>query len=211
MYSDILVPTDGSPHAKHAAKHAVGLAEQLGGTIHALYVIDDNAIGASRREADSVSGDHSDMAEAAIDEIEALLADTDVDLRTEIRAGTPHEQIHSYAVEHGIDAIVMGTRGRSGLERYVLGSVTERVIQRSDTPVLVVQSSRPDVTVTDAEEAKRLAEKRLTAEGYTDVDFPEAPSRQNTLWVVTASADGDRFNVYVENQTGDAHVARLTD
>ncbi len=63
------------------------------------------------------------------------------DVRTEsyICAGKPHQVILSYADHHNIDIIVMGTHGRAGLERYLLGSVTEKVVRMSDVPVVTVR------------------------------------------------------------------------
>jgi nucleotide-binding universal stress UspA family protein len=52
--------------------------------------------------------------------------------------GTPHREIVDYAARSGTDLVAMGTHGRTGLDRYLLGSVTERVVRRSPTPVLAV-------------------------------------------------------------------------
>ncbi len=62
-------------------------------------------------------------------------------VRTEsyICAGDPHQVILNYADHHGIDIIVMGTHGRTGLDRYLLGSVTEKVVRLSDIPVVTVR------------------------------------------------------------------------
>jgi len=62
-----------------------------------------------------------------------------VDVTTTVRAGYPHEVILDYAETEGIDLIVMGTHGRTGLDRYLIGSVTEKVVRLSDVPVLSVR------------------------------------------------------------------------
>lgn len=55
-----------------------------------------------------------------------------------IRLGVPHETIREYVDEEDIDLVVMGTHGRTGLERALLGSTTERVVRTVDTPVVTV-------------------------------------------------------------------------
>jgi len=62
-----------------------------------------------------------------------------VSVVSEIISGSPHKQLIDYAERHGIDLIVMGTHGRTGLDRYLLGSVTERVVRTADMPVLTVR------------------------------------------------------------------------
>jgi len=63
---------------------------------------------------------------------------------TEIVEGNPHEEILNYVTEHGIDMIIMGTHGRTGLDRVVMGSVAERVVRRSPVPVLTVRGEEQD-------------------------------------------------------------------
>jgi nucleotide-binding universal stress UspA family protein len=59
-----------------------------------------------------------------------------------IRIGVPHEVIRRYAAEHGVDLVVMGTHGRTGLDHALLGSVTERVVRTADVPVMTVPLDR---------------------------------------------------------------------
>jgi nucleotide-binding universal stress UspA family protein len=63
---------------------------------------------------------------------------------TQVVEGNPSEEILAYATEHGIDLITMGTHGRSGLDRVVMGSVAERVVRRSSVPVLTVRGEWSD-------------------------------------------------------------------
>jgi nucleotide-binding universal stress UspA family protein len=58
---------------------------------------------------------------------------------TEVVGGNPHEAILDYVADRGIDVVVMGTHGRTGLDRAVMGSVAERVVRRSPAPVLTVR------------------------------------------------------------------------
>jgi nucleotide-binding universal stress UspA family protein len=67
-----------------------------------------------------------------------------VDIETVLRQGAPHTTILEYADEADVDLIVMGTHGRSGIHRYLLGSVTERVVRTADAPVLTVRMEREE-------------------------------------------------------------------
>ncbi|AKU07026.1 universal stress protein [Haloferax gibbonsii] len=135
MFDHILVPTDGSDHAVRAAEYAVDLAATYGAALHVLYVVD---VRTGHADAPVDDGDSRTRGEAAVGVVADLAADRDVPVETEIRVGLPHETIVDYSEERGIDLVVMGTHGTSGLERYLLGSVAERVVRLSDVPVLCV-------------------------------------------------------------------------
>jgi nucleotide-binding universal stress UspA family protein len=82
------------------------------------------------------------LRDEAIEVLEAVserASDRDVSLTTHVQPGTPHEVINNFVSAHGIDLITMGTHGRSGIRRHLLGSVTERVLRTSDAPVLTVR------------------------------------------------------------------------
>lgn len=73
-----------------------------------------------------------------------LLADVvdqfgNVETQTALQTGNPYEVILDYTKDHAIDLVVMGTHGRTGLDRYLIGSVTEKVVRMSDVPVLTVR------------------------------------------------------------------------
>jgi nucleotide-binding universal stress UspA family protein len=141
MYDDILVPTDGSKGVDRAVEHALSLAEKYDATAHVLYVVNTSAY--STLPADSnwetITAALEDEGEKATGEIAARLRDSDVDTETVVEEGVPHKTILGYADENGIDLIVMGTHGKTGLDRLLLGSVTEKVVRASETPVLTVR------------------------------------------------------------------------
>lgn len=137
MYETILVPTDGSSQSDAALEHAVALASHHGATVHVLYVADSNrdsltAQGGEVVDALELEGDR--ITSEAIDRIEA-----GVEAVGAVEVGDPVETILDYAVSVGADLMVMGTHGRRGLDRYLLGSTTERVVRRSSVPVLTVR------------------------------------------------------------------------
>jgi len=144
MYDTILVPTDGSEGARGAARHAVALATAFDGDLHLLSVADERSYGGPLAGASLGGRDVRDALEReateAVRTLEERVAGPEVTCHAAVEHGVPHDAILSYAGECGADLIAMGTRGRTGLERYLLGSVTERVVRTSDVPVL---ASRP--------------------------------------------------------------------
>ena len=141
MYSEILVPTDGSPASDAAIEHALDLADRYGARLHALYVVDGGAYSSLEAGAEVVVEAMESEGEKATGRVADAAADAGVECVTATTSGTAYRSIHEYVDEHGIDMIVMGTHGRQGLDRYLLGSVTERVVRTSDVPVLTVRQS----------------------------------------------------------------------
>ena len=143
MYENVLLPTDGSDESLRALDHALDIAGTYGATLHALYVVD-------------TSYPYGDLDGAAIDLQPVLRALREEGERTLRRiegraesagttfvgavreSGLVHRAILEYAAENDVDLIVMGTHGRRGLNRLLLGSVTERVVRTADQPVLTV-------------------------------------------------------------------------
>lgn len=145
MYDDILVPTDGSDAALEAVEHAFPIAERFDATIHVLHVIEAALVGhsAPALDRDSVREALQDEGERAVTAVEERAADRGVASTGDVVEGVPETAILEYADDHGIDMIAMGTHGRDGLDRYLVGSVTERVIRRTDVPVVVVREEEP--------------------------------------------------------------------
>lgn len=149
-YRNILIPTDGSDLALEALSEALTLAELSDATIHVLYVVDDAKVaelvtGIGIDDV-SIDGDVDGLferfeaiGEHALDDLREATADRGLTLTTAIRRGLPEEEILAYVDENEIDLLVMGTHGRRGIERYILGSTTERVLRKSPVPVLAVR------------------------------------------------------------------------
>jgi nucleotide-binding universal stress UspA family protein len=138
VYDDILFPTDGSDGAAAALAHAVEQAETHGATLHVLYVIDTTYLGSGAAEATTVEA-LQDTGETVLSETVTQVEDRGVTAERATRTGEPYREILDYADETGIDMIVMATHGRRGLDRYLLGSVTEKVVRASTAPVLTVR------------------------------------------------------------------------
>ncbi|XVH31559.1 universal stress protein [Haloferacaceae archaeon DSL9] len=139
MYDEILVPTDGSPAATAALDHALTLASTFGARLHALYVVDGAVYTSLDAGSEAVIDALQSEGEQSVTEIDEKAAEAGIETISEVATGSPYKQILAYAEDNDIDLIVMGTHGRTGLDRYLLGSVTERVVRSSDVPVLTVR------------------------------------------------------------------------
>ncbi|NOZ59652.1 MAG: universal stress protein [Euryarchaeota archaeon] len=140
MYKSILIPTDGSEIAEEAVRHGVRLAKALNAKVYGLYVIDISAFAGIPTEAvwESMRVLLEEEGKRALASVEELAKELGVECETIIREGIPAEDIVSVAREKGADLIVMGTAGRTGLDRFLLGSVAEKVVRTSSCPVMVV-------------------------------------------------------------------------
>lgn len=140
MYDDILLPTDGSSGMASVIDHAARLARAHDATLHALYVVDTASLTDVPMEAsmEGVSQALRQEGETALEQTERL-APEDLSVETDIIEGSPAREITAYASENPADLVVMGTHGRSGVDRLLLGSVAERVVRSSPVPVLTVR------------------------------------------------------------------------
>jgi universal stress protein A len=142
----ILVPTDFSDESRAALAYGAALAETFRASLHVLHVIE-------APEAMPVQ-DESRQLEATVeatawDELRELLGDDYARLQATlaIEWGTPVDEIIRYAQEHEIDLIAMGTHGRGGLKRLILGSVAESAVRGAPCPVLTIHHAERHVSV----------------------------------------------------------------
>ncbi len=150
MYDRILIPTDGSKVAESAVDHAIAIAADNDAELHALYVADTDAISISlgTEQVDRIrQGKFSEMtelreqAESATGYVVDAGAEAGVPVVEHHSGGIPHRVIAKHADNNDIDLVVMGSHGRSGVRRALLGSVTERTLRATHVPVLVVDSN----------------------------------------------------------------------
>ncbi|MBQ2612842.1 MAG: universal stress protein [Methanobrevibacter sp.] len=139
MYKRILVPTDGSEFARKAELHALFLAKVSGAEIIALSVSENQFItGISvTDEVEQLNLILKDRCEEDLKEFEEMNEDG-VKISSIIREGSPANVILDVAVEEDIDLIVIGSSGKSGFDRFILGSVSDKVVNAAKCPVLVV-------------------------------------------------------------------------
>lgn len=159
MTPKLLVPFDGSPPAAAALEHA--LTRFADGEITVLHVIDADEPDGSLRQRlldeafEQQRRDGERTADRVLEEVRRYAAGYGMEIETLTAFGRPARRIIDHAEANGIDRIVMGTHGRSGLSRLLLGSISEAVSQGSSVPVTTVreageveESSRPYVAQT---------------------------------------------------------------
>lgn len=204
MYGDVLVPTDGSDGTRQSITNGLAIAARFDATVHALSVVPEGPFGTL--QVDAVT----DAAHQAVEQVEAEAALEGVAVETAVERGIPHEEILAYVDEHDIDLIVMGTQGRTGLDRFLVGSVTERVVRMADVPVVTVRLT-DEVRIDDADEAERIARKALTAADRgidaDDVTRLERPHRTSASWIVPFETDAGTVHVHVDAVSGETRVA----
>lgn len=144
MFKDILLPTDGSKGVEEAINCAVALAKKFDAKIHVLYVVEPPRFqdyGAGIALA-SIIKTLQEAGEQIVSETVEVIRKSGVSaLEESIEEGHPAEEILKYMSEHGIDLIVIGTHGRRGINRVLLGSVAEEVVRSADVPVMTVRMS----------------------------------------------------------------------
>jgi nucleotide-binding universal stress UspA family protein len=140
MYDRILVPTDGSPGSRAVIEHAVELAAIHEATLHALYVVNTASYASFSMEStwEGIGDMLREEGTEALEAVESIAGDR-VPVETEVMEGSPSRKIVRYAEREGCDLIAMGTHGRGGIDRLLLGSVAERVVRSAEVPVLTVR------------------------------------------------------------------------
>ncbi len=150
----ILMPTDFSDGANTALSQAIALAGRFDAELHLLHVVVmfDEGLHYRDPEFPDVEKVYSRLEEQASAEMKHLLKAQQVKplqvYETQCRAFEPAPAIVEYAEEHGIDAIVLGTHGRRGLRRFLLGSVAEEVVRTAPCPVMTLrQDATPNAGI----------------------------------------------------------------
>jgi nucleotide-binding universal stress UspA family protein len=139
LFEKILIATDGSQRNRAAVEEALRIGRLYGSAVFAVYVMDLGAFESA--SADVVVSDTwtvvQQEAETALAYVRTMAEG--VNLETVVLDGKPAAQIVKFAEEKKIDLIVIGTQGKRGLERLLLGSVAEQVIRMAPCKVLVVK------------------------------------------------------------------------
>jgi nucleotide-binding universal stress UspA family protein len=147
MPNKILVPTDFSEFTPRAISAAKRLSMN-GSQLHIVHVIEDLVppaiYGLEYPTYHDMSAEVEKHAQKELGNLAAGIMAEGVTVNTALLSGYPASAITDYANDADIDLIVLTTHGRSGIERLLLGSVTEKVLRTSDIPVLIVRSFEPD-------------------------------------------------------------------
>ncbi len=141
LFKKILIATDGSKYSLGAAGKALEIARFHGSKVYALYVVDLRALTTvnGMPAPENMYLILEDEGKRAVAQVKEMAGDLPVE--TFVLSGHPSHVIVQFAKDNGIDLIVTGTLGKSGIEELLLGSVAGHVIRHAPCPVLVVKSS----------------------------------------------------------------------
>ena len=156
MFERVLLPTDFSACADHALTHAVEVADRFDAELHILHVVnelDPDWYGITDAQERAVKLRAQIRAEAE-DRLHAMAPDRDVETIISLQLSFDvADSINEYVTERAIDLVVMGTHGRQGLDRLLLGNVADKLVRHAPCPVMTVQE---EVPWTGAEEDVRF-------------------------------------------------------
>jgi nucleotide-binding universal stress UspA family protein len=146
MFKKIVVALDGSECSGQALDVALKLAKSEGAQLSVCSVVDPVMVAGTAPAAPSMDIVYRDMeadAQLLVSDAVTKAQQSGLTASGQCRSGVPAFQILSFAKEAGADAIVMGTHGRGGLKRLMMGSVAETVLRESPVPVVIVREQQP--------------------------------------------------------------------
>jgi nucleotide-binding universal stress UspA family protein len=174
VYRRILYPTDGSEGAREAFRHALDLADRHDATLHVLNVVSDARWSMFDEEGGAVTSVDVEAIQESLEERGSNVVsetaeeatDRDVDCVADVvTGGPPHRSILDYVEDNDIELVVMGTHGRQGFDRLLMGSVAEKVVRASPVPVLTVKMREEADTEGSEDGEDGEGERRADREG----------------------------------------------
>jgi nucleotide-binding universal stress UspA family protein len=144
FYRNIVIATDGSENTQKAISYGIEIAKLSGAIVHALYVVDTSSFSSIPMSSDGGWEAMFEIlrkeGERAVSAVKYQGEAAGVEVREVVWEGNPSNVILEFAEDNDVDLIVMGTLGKTGLDRFLLGSVAEKVVRGSTVPVMVVRS-----------------------------------------------------------------------
>ncbi|MDD3248253.1 MAG: universal stress protein [Methanosarcina sp.] len=147
FYRKILIATDGSESARKAADAAIELARLSGAKIHAVYVIDRSIYSSVPEDLEwkeAMYAQFRELGGEAVSYVEKTAKNAGLEVESALLEGHPAEEIVNFAEKNGVDLIIVGSLGKSGIERFLIGSVSEKVVRNAKVPVLVVRGKNSE-------------------------------------------------------------------
>jgi len=141
FYRNILIATDGSENTQRAISYGIEIAKLSGAAVYALYVVNTSPIISNywtigKKNIYEIIRSEG---EKAVFEVKKIGEASGVDVKEVVLDGYPSNAIIDFAENNNIDLIVMGTLGKTGLDKLLIGSVAEKVVRGSKVPVMVVR------------------------------------------------------------------------
>jgi universal stress protein A len=142
----ILVPTDFSEYSDKALKQALDIAKQYGAKVFLLHVIHEELHQCvvdyclTQGQFDQLKSQMTEGAQQNLDQqVAKFPRSQEVEVSTDVKLGIPYEAILKEEQEKGIDLIVIASLGRSGIAKYIIGSVARNVLKGAKCPVLLTK------------------------------------------------------------------------
>ncbi|HRW06357.1 MAG TPA: universal stress protein [Caldilineaceae bacterium] len=154
----LLVPLDGSAMSEEALAHATNIAQATGATLLLLHVVqaidptNQRLLFQSKAEAESAVHEWMDEGQRYLDGVGQRVAKQGIRCETRVRLGDPDRVICATTIDAGIDLVVMSTHGRTGVRRWIYGSVANKVLRGLDCPLLLVRSAADGETLEEPSE-----------------------------------------------------------
>lgn len=145
-YDKILIATDGSINSDGAIDSGLEIARLSGAKVYALYVMASTGFtlrGTQEAWVKEVYNELSKEGKEATEYIKQLGSESGIEVEPVLLEGDPSEMIIDFADGNDVDLIVMGTHGKTGLQKFLIGSVAEKVVRNAKTEVLVVKGGSP--------------------------------------------------------------------
>ncbi len=143
LYKKILITTDGSEPNKKAVSYGIELAKLSGAKVNVVYVVDTAAFASIPMDTgwemmyELLQKEGAEVTQKIVEDAKA----SGIEIEESLLEGHPSHEIIEFAQNNDIDLIVLGTLGKGGLDRFLLGSVAEKVTRNSKVPVLVVRGN----------------------------------------------------------------------
>jgi nucleotide-binding universal stress UspA family protein len=146
MYKRVLIPLDSSSWAEQALPHAIAQARHSQAELILLKVVEPfpHARGLSLGDLKRIEQQAITWAREYLERLADDVRQQGIPVQAVITDGRPHIEIPQYAETHQVDLIVMSTRGQSGLSRWLMGSVADRVVRGATVPVLLVRAQKEE-------------------------------------------------------------------
>lgn len=208
MHDHILLPTNGSPETKRAITYAVAVADEVGATIHALYIIKElvyNSYDDDEEKQTELKRDGRD----ALEEVRIAASPTDVPVETELRYGPPTKEILTASNYVNADMIVMGTQGRTSLDRVLMGSLAESVSRQAAVPVVTIKAHNDSPSIETSDAAIELAQDTIERAGYEITELIENPIHSDGSWIVPLRCEIGSFRVHIDAFTGTSRIVKI--
>ena len=146
-YNRVMIATDGSELGRKAVHNGIEIARLAGAKVYAVYVVTSKGRSSIPRDSgwENAMNEHLKTEGGdAISFIEEKGKAAGVEVKSVILEGNPGDELVKFADKNDIDLVVMGTQGKSGVQRFLLGSVAENVVRHSKKAVLVVRGEKTE-------------------------------------------------------------------